>query len=81
MAVENSLGDVDELLPAVSRMIAQHLERLPLVACTWLPSTHARDQSMRSTLRSLANSTACTCSHTSACVQASKRRQQVTPEP
>lgn len=65
--------------PAIDRARARL--RAPFLACTWLPSTHARDQSMRSTLRNFASSTACNCSHTAASVQASKRRQQVTPEP
>ena len=53
----------------------------PFLACTWLESTTARDQSSSPAARSLASSSACRRSHTPACCHSSRRRQQVTPEP
>jgi hypothetical protein len=55
--------------------------RRPFLACTWLPSTHARDQSIASAPRNRPNRLARNCSHTPASVHCSRRRQQVTPEP
>jgi hypothetical protein len=53
----------------------------PFFACTWLPSTIARDHSISPAACSFASNSACNFSHTPARCHPSSRRQQVNPEP
>jgi hypothetical protein len=53
----------------------------PFLACTWLESTAARDQSIWPDECNLANNSSCRRSHTPAVCHSSNRRQQITPDP
>ena len=53
----------------------------PFSACTWLPSTIARDHSICPAARNRVNSSACRLSHTPARCHSSSLRQQVYPDP
>ena len=66
-------------VPAVDRARARL--GAPFLACTWLPSMTARDQSISPEPRSLARMVSWRRSHTPACCHSSRRRQQVIPDP
>jgi len=82
---EGQSGGVDQDVmfrapaPAVNRARARL--GAPFFACTWLPSTTARDQSISPEARSLVSRSRWRSSHTPASCHSSMRRQQVIPEP
>ena len=78
---EGDPGRVDE--EVVLRPVAAPLDRArprfgaPFFACTWLPSTIARDHSISPAARNRESSSACSLSHTPARCHSSSLRQQV----